>query len=153
MTSKLDINTPKLRTTLIVCAAITILTLVTIQNMYGQKDTASLKYGVYGIYSEPETYERHSLLERRTIYYSYYAKPWQELNILKNGTFTFYERFEEGKAVEFRGKWKFNGGIVILYDFKNSKSRPIPKKFYINETKLCSTKTNTCYDWQEKSRQ
>ncbi|MBW6483337.1 MAG: hypothetical protein K0B10_09765 [Vicingaceae bacterium] len=64
------------------------------------------------------------------------------------------EKFGEGKAMEFNGKWKIKKGKIILYGFKNDKSRPIPTKFDIRENQLCSLKkTELCYEWQIKSRQ
>ncbi|PIZ06653.1 MAG: hypothetical protein COY57_00825 [Flavobacteriales bacterium CG_4_10_14_0_8_um_filter_32_5] len=134
---------------------LTVLLLLTnVQIIFGQENKTTLKYGVYGIYSEPEIFGRHSIWERRTIYYSYYTKPWHELEIYENGTFRFHEKYGELRSLNYIGKYKIKKDKIILYNFKNDKSRPIPTKFHIRENQLCTIKkTEICYEWQEKSRE
>jgi hypothetical protein len=130
-----------------------IIVLTSVQIIFGQENKTALIYGVYGIYSEPEIFERSSIWEKRPIYYSYYTKPWKELEIYENGTFSFYEKYGELRVSNYLGKYKIKKDKIILYGFKNDKSRPIPTKFHIRENHLCSiTKTEVCYERQETSR-
>lgn len=116
-------------------------------------ECSKLKCGVYGIYFEPERYERVSILERRNVYYSVYHKPWQELTIKADGTFSFFEIYGECMILELFGKWKCKKNVLLLYAFKNSKSRPIPTKFQIYPDSLCAlNNTKLCYPLRDSSR-